>query len=116
MSKRKYQIPFDPKTGDQQHYPEPVFEHPPAGEVRAIRLDPVWRDNEVFADTLTFDGFARGRSAAYGLFRRADGTGCTVFLADLEAIVPHLAGGKISGQFTFCKRGMNYGTKLVKAG
>lgn len=88
-----YQIPFN-KNGDQLHYPDYVVE---------------WRDNLPFQDTLTYEGFGRGRSAAYFHFSRLDGTKVTVFLKELGEMIPLLTSGKITGTFAFVKRGENYG-------
>ena len=99
--KGDYQIPYT-KHGDQRHYPEEW-----CGGL-------VWRDNEVFEDTLTFDGYMRGRSAAYLVFKRASsGTTVVVFLSDFEAMVPAMVRGEIVGRFTFTKKGQNYGCKLA---
>lgn len=71
------------------------------------------KDNFVFQDTLTFIGFSRGRSAAYAEFQRSSGSTVVVFLTDLDAMMLHLHAGHITGFFTFCKRGMNYGCRFV---
>lgn len=97
----EYQIPFS-KSGDQQHYPDDWY-----GGV-------VWKDNEVFEDSLVYEGYSRGRSAAYFDFtRKGTGTRVTVFLKDFEAMVPKMVRGSISSRFTFTKRGQNYGCKLA---
>ena len=98
------QIPFT-QSGNQQHYPEPWV---------TAQGGLVWKDNEIFTDTLTFDGFSRGRSAAYATFtRKSNGGEVVVFLTDLDVMIEHMHCGIITGEFTFCKRGMNYGCKLV---
>lgn len=110
MSKGNYQIPFDRK-GNQQHYPETWW----VGEYPNHKAEgPNWRDNEPFEDTLTFDGFSRGRSAAYFHFKRADGTTVCVFLADIGRIMMRMVRGEVRGTFQFTKRGQNYGCQLVK--
>lgn len=110
MKLGKYQIPFD-ANGNQQHYPEPwyVGQYP-----NHQRVEPNWQDNHKFSDVLTFDGYSRGRSAAYFGFLRADGRSVTVFLKEFEGIVPHMVNGKVSGTFSFIKRGQNYGCVLVE--
>ncbi len=90
-----YAIPFD-KDGNQQHYPD---------SWRGLE----WRDNAPFADTLTYEGFSRGRSAAYFNFTRQDGKSVTVFLKEMSEMIPLMVGGKITGTFAFVKRGENYG-------
>lgn len=76
-------------------------------------IEPVELDNYIFTDTLTYDHYARGRSAAYFKFKRTDGREVVVFLTDFEEFVKLMVNGKISGNFTFCKRGQNFGCKLV---
>lgn len=112
MSKKgDYLIPFNSK-GDQLHYPE-------AYEFDAARgcgyKPPEWRPNAPFRDTLTFDTYSRGRSAAYFHFKRSDGTGVCMFLTDIEAAIPHMVAGKLTGTFRFTKRGQNYGVQLESA-
>ncbi len=71
-------------------------------------------DNYIFEDTLTYDHYARGRSAAYFIFKRSDDRTVSVFLTDFEPIISEMVKGKVSGKFTFCKRGANFGCKLIK--
>lgn len=106
-------VPFHPHTGSQQHYPEAAYAEGEDGKWR--RFDPDWRENSQFEDTLTFTGFSRGRSAAYATFKRRDGTNCTMFLAELEAAMRSMDVGIVQGVFTWCKRGANFGIKLVEA-
>jgi len=94
-----YQIPFN-KDGDQLHYPD-----------RWQNAE--MRDNFEFEDTLTFETYERGRSAAYFIFKRSTGEKVTFFMTDFCGIVNHMRNGKVSGNFTFTKRGMNYGTKML---
>lgn len=95
-----YEIPFDSK-GNQLHYPS------------YHSVD--WRANDPFEDTLTYGGFSRGRSAAYFHFTRAGGETVTVFLKELDEMMPHMVSGKVNGTFQFVKRGENYGCTLIKA-
>ncbi|KVH05423.1 hypothetical protein WS84_28230 [Burkholderia anthina] len=92
-----YDIPFD-NVGNQLDYPG----H--ASEMKA---------NHEFEDTLTYHSCGRGRSSVGFTFKRSDGRKVNVFLTDMDDWIPQLNGGKISGRFTFVKRGQNYGcTKL----
>lgn len=92
-------IPFDGR-GNQLHY----FESWNGGH---------WVPNTTFKDTLTIDTMARGRSAAYFIFERKNGSSVVVFLRDAIDMMKHMQNGKVTGTFTFCKRGQNYGCKLV---
>ena len=73
-----------------------------------------WRENEIFEDVLEFEHFSRGRSAAHAIFTRSTGAELTVFLTDVADMIPHFVNGKVKGKFTFCKRGANYGCKMVE--
>lgn len=76
--------------------------------------DIIWINNYVFSDVLIFDGYSRGRSAAYFYFKSTtDNRRYTCFLADFESILFEMKNGIISGGFTFCKRGQNYGIVIV---
>jgi hypothetical protein len=76
----------------------------------------VWLPNYVFEDTLVYDGYSRGRSAAYfGFKSKTTGRKFTVFLKDFEEGFAHeMVKGEVKGRFTFCKRGSNYGTARIK--
>ena len=102
-----YDVPFD-RNGNQLHYPEGQWVD---GQYAQCRMFP----NHPFEDTLTFDSYSRGRSAAYFHMTRSDGTGVVVFMTDFCDMVPHLVNGKITGRFQHIKRGANYGTTLLEA-
>lgn len=104
MNTGDYEIPFDAK-GNQQHY----------GENWGIdgRCGSKWKQNFDFNDVLTYEGFERGRSAAYFIFRRTDGTQVTMFLKEFDSCVKHFNAGKVTGRFRFIKRGQNYGVARV---
>lgn len=101
MAKGNYEIPFDEK-GNQLDYPG-------WGSIN-------WRANHTFKDTLTYESYGRGRSAVTFTFARSDGRTVTMFVSDLDDVVRQMVGGKITGEFTFIKRGQNYGCRLVAAG
>jgi hypothetical protein len=77
-----------------------------------------WQPWEPLTGALTFEGFERGRSAAYAIFRAQDGRKFPMFLADLEKVLLSEA-GLIDGQtdpfatWTVRKRGQNYGIGLA---
>lgn len=97
--KKTYKIPFN-KNGEVPHFP--------IGDV-------TWEDNYVFSTSLKFHEFRRGRSAAYATFiDSSNGKVHNVFLIDFTDMVPYLNEGVISGNFTFAKRGQNYGVKIHK--
>jgi hypothetical protein len=106
-----YEIPFHPLTGDQMHYPDPYLYVREGAEVRKLKVD--WRENHEFSDTLTYKGFERGRSAAYLVFERASGGVVTMFMKEADEVIPRMAGGHITGRFTFIKRGQNFGCRVL---
>ena len=99
--KGNYQIPFD-ENGNQMDYP--------------TWCGSEWKDNFEFEDTLTLNGFGRGRSSVTFSMVRSDGTTVSVFVSDFYemAVAGAFKAGKIKGRFTFCKKGQNYGCRMVK--
>ena len=72
-------------------------------------------DNFEFIDTLEYVSYNTGRSAIGFIFRLASsGTLVNVFITDMSKMLLKMVEGKISGKFTFCKRGANYGCKLLE--
>lgn len=76
------------------------------------KLVPIMVPNVPFKDTLYYDGFYRGRSAAGMIFRNDAGQVFTVFMTDMDKFIPLMERGKITAEFIFCKRGKNYGVTL----
>lgn len=101
--KKILQVPFDTE-GNQMHYPYGCY--PDLKE---------FKDNYEFSTTLKFSYFVRGCSAAYAQFVSVSGMKCTMFLKEFEEVIPYLKNGSITGDFTFCKHGQNFGVKLLKA-
>ncbi len=95
------QVPFDVSSGKPLYY-------------GGSGTNTIWRDNFEFQDTLVFSGFTRGRSAVHAHFKsKTNSTSFVVFLSDLAKMIPNLVGGVAEGKFTFCKRGSNYGLKMI---
>jgi len=100
--KKTYQIPFD-KDGNQLSYEG-------YGAMQYL-------DNFEFVDTLEYVSYRTGRSAIGFTFRRASsGTLVNIFITDMDKMLLKMVEGKITGKFTFCKRGANYGCKLLETG
>lgn len=97
----EYQIPFN-KNGDQLHYPA----HYTMDTGR-------WKDNFTFEGVLEITRMERGMSAAYFHAKDQEGRGYTMFMKDLFEALPYMAYGKLTGRFTFTKRGNNYGVKYL---
>lgn len=102
MAKKVIQVPFD-TNGNQMHH---------SSDFGTFKE---YRDNYEFFGTLTFSHFMRGRSAAYAVFFGSSGKKYTMFLNELEEVVPELHEGCLTGTFTFVKHGQNFGVKLIKA-
>lgn len=102
MSKSNYQIPFD-KHGNQMDY-------------EGWRDEFEMRDNFQFSDELVFEKYGRGRSSVtFTMRRKSNGKTVSFFVSDFTDIVPKMVSGRIAGEFTFVKKGQNYGCKLVDA-
>jgi hypothetical protein len=101
MKKTKIiQIPF--YDGNQLHYPSYT-------EVN-------WVDNFEFVDTLILQGYQRGCSAAFfALESETTGKKYTMFLSDMLDVIKcsSIDHGKVNGTWTFCKKGQNYGVRLI---
>jgi hypothetical protein len=98
-SKKNYQIPFNVK-GDLMSY-----------EYHGA----IMKDNFEFSDTLTYNGYGRGRSAASLYFTDAKGITYSMFLSDFDDLMKtkKLIGDQVSGKWTFVKKGSNYGIKFL---
>jgi len=103
MGKKKpgdYQIPF--RDGNLCHYP-------------SWPTEPTeWRDNHVFSAELTYQGYRRGRSAAYMEFHCLETHAVySMFLTHFDEVAPIMEKGKVSARWTFTKCGQNYGICLA---
>jgi hypothetical protein len=99
--KKNLRVPFDFK-GNQLH------------RVDRGQTNVVWKDNYTFMDTMTFGNYVKGgSSAAYFIITGSDGRRYNMFLHNLQDAIHHIENGVLSGKFTFCKRGVSYGVKLL---
>ena len=97
-------IPFDEK-GNLIVYPD-------------YRGVPEWRDVYEVEMTLTFQYFSRGRSAARAVFLNEKKQRFEMFLSDIDTLIRDGSlkpGGVTKGNWTFCKRGANFGVCPAKA-
>jgi hypothetical protein len=100
MAKTAYKIPFD-SNGEMLSWA------PGWGQVE-------WKDNYEWEDNLEYESFGRGRSAVHIYFRSLiTGKKYTMFMTDFHDVVKDMVTGRISGTFTFQKRGANYGMRRV---
>lgn len=101
----QYKIPFDDK-GNQLDYPFWYWRD-------GVKIENEWVDNFVFVDTLTYTSYSTGRSAIGFNMTRTNGTTVNVFISDFSAMIPLMVDGRITGRFTFVKKGTSYGCKYV---
>lgn len=93
---------------DQDETPAPGKGRTPHG--------PEWRPIKEFTTAIRYDGYARGRSAAYFLWRDTNSNArYPMFLADIDDMIRSgmLTGTLVAGRFTVVKRGQNYGIRYV---
>ena len=108
MAKGDYKIPFDDE-GNQLDY-ESFRRNPSTGAYEPVGS----KDNFEFTDTLTFQGYDRGRSSVtFQMKRFSTNTTVSMFISDFSEIVNKMNHGAITGTFTFVKKGQNYGCKMV---
>jgi len=74
-----------------------------------------WVENRVFEDTLTYTGYARGRSSAVLCFEGRNGEKYDMFMTDVDDLLKtkDIIDRKVTAKWTYCKRGQNYGIRLV---
>lgn len=97
----KYKIPFN-KNGNMVDYP--------------IRWNEncEWKDNYIWDDILEYSSYGRGRSSISFKFKsKMNGKEYYMFVSDFDNIICELNKGMIKGNFTFVKKGKNYGIKKV---
>jgi hypothetical protein len=99
--KTDYKIPFEQTTGDMLGY--------------LMYLDTEWRDNYEFEAHLKVVGWGRGRSSITFTLVDTNGVKYSTFASTFYEMIPHMSCGEIRGTFTFCKKGQNYGLKLISA-
>jgi len=112
MSKGQYKIPLWKDhhlylDGSLCGYPESYYEK--NGQIN-------WVENFEFKDQLQYGGFTRGRSSAKIHWISAkSGKKYEMFLKDMDDVLRKcvIVNGFVDATWTFCKRGKNYGIKLV---
>lgn len=85
-----------------------------SGEI-VVMPNITWRENHVFEATLEVTGTIRGRSAARFRLRDVDNPDrrYEMFMTGVEDLLVNgeISKGRISGCWTYCKRGQNYALK-----
>lgn len=75
-----------------------------------------WRDNYIFSDTLQFMKFHNMKTSVHAEFKSlCDNREYVMFLSELERCIrlDVISNTRITGQFTFVKRGTNYSVSYV---
>lgn len=95
-----YEIPFD-ANGNMLSYPD----------FRTAEKKSVY----VFPENMTVDGFSRGRSSAQFTLIDSKGKKYCMFMSDMFDMISRtdILKGQVAGEWTFVKKGTNYGLKFV---
>ena len=102
MSKKEsYQIPFCTKTGEMLSYDR--------------GYDIEYKDNYTFETTMIYYGYGRGRSSATIHWVDPIGRKYSMFLSDFDDLMKDngIECDRVKGEWTFVKKGSNFGVKLV---
>jgi hypothetical protein len=70
--------------------------------------------NHIINDTLTYKTYHKWGVSAGFIMERSDGRTVHVFISDFDKMIPKMVDGKITGLFTFTKKGTRYGCKLLE--
>jgi len=101
MAKKSFEIPVD-ANGNMIGWESPYAK--------------VHRPISIWVDVLTYQGYERGRSAVnFKWVSTYTNRRYYMFLTDMDEVLKttEMAGGEIRGQFTYVKRGKNFGIKKV---
>lgn len=117
MAKLKtYKAPYD-RNGNLMHYPETQWWYDEETQQRHD-APPEWRVPEPMRAVLVYEGYARGRSAAYFMWRHSTtGTRYPMFMTDLDAMLRArtIPIQGVHATWIECKRGSNYGIRVATA-
>lgn len=73
-----------------------------------------WKDIEEFEATMTFVRYENGRSSLRFILEDENGKYWSMMAQCIDDFVFRSNRGTVSGKWTMCKRGANYGLLLVK--
>lgn len=103
MATKPLQIPFS----KDNHIPHYVYSY-----MHGADKNFTWKENFEFDDVM----YVNGRSAAYFdvEFEETEYKAC-MFMTDMTDIIMNhtITEGMVTGKFTFCKRGSNYGVRYL---
>lgn len=118
-------IPFETKTGNLLEYVnysrEEIDDDTKRADIEknsrtAYRDGIVFLQNYVFTDALEFTGFSFGRSACRAQMKSGKGQIYPLYISEFEKLLlaGKMNGTKITGNWTFSKKGSNYGLTVAK--
>lgn len=113
---KSYKAPYD-RNGNLMHYPETQWWYDEETQQRRD-APPEWRVPEPMKAVLVYEGYARGRSAAYFMWRHSTtGTRYPMFMTDLDAMLRArtIPIQGVHATWIECKRGSNYGIRVATA-
>lgn len=111
---KTYKVPYNSK-GDLQHFSSNYWTTDPATGEREMHA-PEWRTPVPFRAVLMYEGYARGRSAAYFLWRHyVTGTRYPMFMTDYDEMMRTrtIPIQGVHATWIECKRGQNYGIRIA---
>ena len=104
-------IPVKRDTEEMFNYVGTMYECIPEGNEQFK-----WVPNHLWSDTINIIDYERGNSAArFVLLSEVTGKRYYMFMTDMLYMIKthNIEKGRISGAFTYVKRGKNYGIKTV---
>lgn len=110
---KTYKAPYD-RSGNLMHHPETQWWYDESQQRQTA--PPEWRTPEPMRAVLVYEGYGRGRTAVYFMWRHATtGTRYPMFIVDFDAMmrartIP-LQG--VLATWIECKRGSNYGIRIA---
>ncbi len=110
MAKDIQMIPVTRDTEEMLQYVGRIYECEPEGNDRYK-----WVANHMWSDTINVVGMERGQSAAHFVVKsEVSGKTYYMFMKDLLNMIlkTTIENGRVSGCFTYIKRGKNYGLKM----
>ena len=113
---KTYKAPYD-RSGNLMHHPESQYVRQ-GDKGHAVLIDPEWRTPEPMRAVLIYEGYGRGRTAVYFIWRHSiTGTRYPMFMVDFDAMMRMrtLPLQGVLATWIECKRGSNYGIRIATA-
>lgn len=98
---------YDSKKGSLKTY---------ASEWDISKGDVEFVSNREFTEELEYTGYSRGRSSVTVEFTNQKGQVFSMFISDFNDLLnsKDIINKRVVGTWTFCKKGQNYGLRLIK--